>query len=253
MIKKILALCFLLVAINGIFAVSFEYRQQRVIADTMTKDLGNVILYDQVQGDRNLIYFAPENNYTYDLRIDVTNFNEPIYIKFNNPTNEDVESITWARALLDTLSFWNDPTELENHTKFEIFYLDTIGFGNTQLRFQEFFLLEEGDYYFKLSPTGQNQHMTFFLNFEDDIDTNVYLINQKPTGFNNYIYSFINSLNGLIELNINIWKLVYYTFIVGIIINSIIGLILMILKLLEWTKDISMRKVIIKDNKRRKK
>lgn len=170
-------------------ALSFETDQTSNINDYQSADKGNIII-DNVAGNINLVLSTINAtiNRTYDKSWEFPSMTEDFYIIVNN----------YVPNTSGVIMFRGDLTK------------------NPTLFVQNITFNQQGRYFFKFSPDYANEVGEVYL---DIIPTGgasfvtAEYIEEKPKGFNSIISVFATGLSEIITININLWKVLYYTVI----------------------------------------
>lgn len=131
-------------------------------------------------------------NLTYDYRLSLSQVTQPFYIIIDNLEVNSTYTISYSNNLAQSQ--------------------DINTFNTT--------LLEEGKYYYKFTPSTNGEESIIYIdNLQDGNGTSspdTFFIGyqeEKPQGFSYIIQNFVDFFVEVLEINLNIWKLLFYTII----------------------------------------
>lgn len=209
--KILLLLMLILISLVSVNAGELLYNQNSLVSELNDNKVGNVQLFD-LAGNKNLHL---TENQTYDLALEYPELRNDMYIYFEN---------TKVNA---TLTFiWN-------------FDLATTG----QRLTQNFTLNEIGTYVFKINNNVYGEPMRFFIETNDDsYIATIYTQQKIEKGIPEIMDTFVGKVNDLIDINLGVWKIMYYLFIFTIVISMIFLVVLIGVKMYDFAKKNSISK-----------
>lgn len=188
-IKKFnLMIILLLIVISSGYSVTLSSNQDTNIQDFNSKDNGNsfVNIFSGVEINEFIIN---NNTYYYNDRLEFQAVNEEFYVKVNNYEVDTNITFMFFGSLIE----------------------------NPVLNIQTFKMNEIGDYYFKFTPTTNNEPVTIYTDITSNIGQTV-VITKQPMGFNSLMGGFVKSFLDIVYININIWRIVFYSIIFGMLL-----------------------------------
>lgn len=193
--KKILILLILVCSFAFCNGITFDYTQSSVITDynTNNKGLSNEKF---IVGSLNTYNIG---NVTGDYKFELRGLIQPVYLLINNDYENTTFDITYI-----------------NDNNIKINSSGTIGIN------QEFTMNEEGVYYFKITPSFEGESIDIMLNFTNSRVIQVFLQEEQPQGFNSLMGGFVYSFLDIIEINISLWRIFFYTVIIVIMIGFVL-------------------------------
>lgn len=186
----------LMLSMFTVFGVDFNYEQAPNLIDYNTNNVG-VSVQQIAVGSLNSYNIG---NQTGDVKYELRGSSEPIYLIIENGYANSTFEITYV----------NDDPILEN--------------SSSTAYSQELTMTETGAYYFIFEPSYDGESFDFILDFANDKVHNVYLKEQQPQGFNSLMSGFVNAFLDIVEINITIWRVVFYT-LIFIIMVAFVGLL----------------------------
>jgi len=182
----ILTLCL----IGSSFALDLETDQSDNLQDFYYQDSGNFQIKNAV-GSVNNSYEIGNNTYYYDVDYEFTSVSEDFYLIIENYFENSTIQIMWRGDLTQ------DPT----------------------LYIQEFTMNEQGRYYFKFVPEYTEEPAKIYIDFgEPSYVGTIEYVEQKPQGFNSLMGGFVNAFLDVVSININMWRIAFYTLIFLILV-----------------------------------
>lgn len=202
-----------ILCITSSFALSLETNQQSNLEDFYSKSSGNSII-SSIAGSVNDVFGVGGingTNYSYDKTYEFTSTDEDFYLILQNYFDNETVSIMYRGDLN------KDPT----------------------LYIQNVTLNEIGRYYFKFSPSYESEPARVFLEFGDSYVGTIEYIEQKPNGFSSLIGVLVTSFQDLIDINISLWRLAFYSIIFLVMTTLVIGIFVGGFMLLRYSKNIN--------------
>ena len=218
MIKKILiTIMMTLTLLMSANAITLQLDQDNNLLDFRTLETGNKVISTHANSvDTVLSVDNAQQNYTYDYKLEIVEATEDFYLVLDN-------------------TFVN--------STYNILYRGDLNIDPT-LYTQEVTLNEQGQYFFKFSPTRTEQPIVVYIDMEivqgQGGAFTVAYIEEKPKGFNDLIGGFIGAFEEVFDINVKLWYLLYYIIIIVLVlafIGILFGLGGYIIKLKEDQKN----------------
>lgn len=149
--------------------------------------------------------------YYYDLDYEFTSVNEDFYLMIQNTNVNETLTIMYRGDLT------RDPT----------LYIQNVTFN------------EIGRYLFKFSPSYENEPGRIFLEFEDAFVGTIEYTEDKPEGFTSLVGGLVDTSEELIDINISLWRIGFYTLITVIIIAFTLGIFGIAFTMFRYSKKLS--------------
>lgn len=176
--------------LNSGYSLTMSVNQNNNIQDFNSKDNLNSIVYS-FAGSVNNEIILNNNTYYYDERIELSAVNQEFYLWFNNYIINNSITIMYFGSLVDD--------------------------GNIYI--EQMNLQERGNYYFKFENNKNNEPATIYISYDDNtFNAPMTLTTKQPMGFNSLMGGFVNSFLDIVYININIWKIVFYSLIFGVLL-----------------------------------
>lgn len=192
--KKFNIFVLFLLCIVSVNAITMTPNQDTNIINYYDNENGNSILkvfsghINDVISVDNATY-----NYTYDYSLELNELNEPFYLVYQN---HFINSTIWVQYRGDLNV---DPT----------------------LYIQNFTLRETGRYYFYFEPTMKNEVARVYIDIPDSDIGFIEYIEEKPKGMSYVMSNVMDKVFLLVDINIGIWKILFYGFIFFIMIGFV--------------------------------
>lgn len=188
--------------IGGVFASpNLDYIQTSVWTDYNTEDLGNTLSDVIVASALNetISLTNASNNYTYNKKFEFPQFSNTIFLKIR-PTRTDNMSIMWRGDLnSNDKNLYIQPFQVQNQP-----------------------------YIFKFTPSKSDDLLVVYLGFENELQiAEIEITEVQPKGFSYTIQLFMDSVKNIIEINITLWKIGFYLFILLVLTafaSAVLGL-----------------------------
>jgi hypothetical protein len=115
---------------------------------------------------------------------------------------------------------------------------------------QNFTMLQTGNYIFKINNNIYGEPMRFFIETNDDsYIATVYTQQKIEKGIPEIMETLVNNVNDLIDINMSIWKIVYYLFIFSIVMSLIFLIVLLGAKMYDFAKKHSISNKVRSNHK----
>lgn len=219
--KKLLILLLSILMLSSVFAVTFIYEQPKVISDKIITNFASTKIFDINSSYSDFNYSAYKiGTISNDYKFRFSNVNNKVFIIIDNLNENTNITITYVTNRFD---------------------INTIG---SQSITQNFTMNEKGEYYFEFVPSYNNEWFDIGINI-NNFPNEFYQIkikNEINKGVAPFLQNIIIGLDEYISLNTDIWKITYYTYVLIIIIGTLIFIILLGIKLIELAKSIEKEK-----------
>lgn len=185
--------------LNSVNAVIINFDQDKNLIDFQNNELGNVLVGTITPAVNTTLSVSSSNTtYVFDKKFEFESLNEDIYLILQNG---------YVNANI-TLMYRGDLTQ------------------NPTLFIQDLTLNEVGEYYFKVSPSTVNEPVVIYIDLPSDVVepvTLIYkLVEEKPDSFNSIILKIIEPFVTIVEINITIWKIIFWTLILILAITLVV-------------------------------
>lgn len=212
-IKKIFAILLLIIMMSvSVNAITMDGDQEDVVTDYVNSDRGNIMIktisgsISTTQNDS----LISGTNISYDEYWEFKSLENPFYIFFDSGYANETIYIHYRGDLTRDANLYS----------------------------QEIKLNEKGAYIFKFSPEYKNEPAKIYMDLPDNVNFVTEYSEEVPKGFNALIGGFVTSFQEVIDINIAIWEIIFYsllTLIVLSIISALFGLAFMLFK---YTKKV---------------
>lgn len=207
----------LTLSIFSVSALTLETNQDTNNNDYYAKTNGNIII-------KNLVgSYSTTNNqsfgvggingtlYYYDLDYEFTSTNEDFYLMIQNTAVNQTATIMYRGDL----------------TRDSTLYIQNVTFN------------EVGRYLFKFIPSYENEPARIYLEVPDAFVGTIEYAEQKPEGFTSIVGGLITTSEELIDINISLWRIAFYSIVTGLIIAFVLGIFGIAFMMFRYSKKLS--------------
>ena len=199
--KKIIYFIMLIVCMFSVSAVSLVTDQDQNVNDYYNAENGNIMI-QSVAGS-----YSTTNNqsfgvgglngtyYYYDLDYEFVSTSEDFYLMIQNADSNKTGSIYFRGDL----------------NKDGTLYIQNFTFNDV------------GRYYFKFEPSYEAEPVRVYLEFEDSFVGTIEYAEEKPKGFTGLVGGLVDGFSDVIEINISLWRIAYYTIVTAILVGFTLG------------------------------
>lgn len=204
--------------ITSVSAVSVNLNQDDVISDFYNNDKGNHYI-DTIVGSANYILStinATENR-TYDYDLEFAEASESFYIIVKNGLANKSMQLMWYGDL----------------TRDNTLYVQNLTFN------------EYGNYMFKVIPSYDGEPITVLMDLEEDsyvVDFEI--VEEKPKGFNLLMTPLVSGFVDIIDINIGMWNIAFYSIIALVTFGFIALLFSIAFLIFAYTRKLQGRPLI---------
>ena len=223
MIKKISLIFIGLFLITFVNAISFNFDQQQNLNSLENENFNNVYRHDLVIPNNAQETFITTNGQAaidYSLKYNIVNFEYPVYINYYND------------IINNTLEFYI----LKRDNLKDEYEMQVINYTFSNI----------GEYYFKLENGGQNHNVLILVNSNLESgpfpNTEIFFIHTQPKNFGIIFATFISAIVTILLINFSFFKILFYVLIGAIILNSLFGIILFLLRIFGFVEKITKKK-----------
>ncbi len=209
--KKLMLIFLFVFGVSSVMGGDFLFNQDNVINNYENADKTTILTYNIV-GSRSESINPPQlGNTTGDLKIEFSEFKNDVYFIIENFQENVSLNITWL-------------------------------FTGSQITTQELTLQEVGTYYFQIKPTFSQEggSVLFNIPYENNEILRLFVQTTGLEGRTSLFTPLINGVVDLILINVGIWKIAYYLFIVVIIVGGLFGIVLLAYRFYQWANKLDI-------------
>lgn len=188
----------------------FDPEDAESLADTSEGNNGFEVL---IFGQDNLSFTAPVSNDTiyYDVNFEVI-LSDDMFFVYDNANEGDII----------TISYNFDNKELSPGI-IEVF--------TTSINFTE-----SGNFVFAFEPDFEGERLELWIDYPNSVQTIETFKFTRQRGIGDVTNTFVTSMTDLVEINIGIWKIMFFSLLVGIVI-MVIGVVgAFIFEVIDWAE-----------------
>lgn len=204
----------LMTLVNG---GTFIYNQDeaRSIADTSE---GNNAFEVLIFGSDNLnVTSALNDTITYDVNFEVVLSDNMFFVFENNVAGQVLN-----------ISYNFDDKELSP--------------GVLEIMTTTITLDDEANYVFAFSPDFEGERLEMWIDYPDTVATNEIFKFTRQRGIGDISDQFISAMITLVEINIGLWRILFYVFLLGIVLGVFALIGNFIMEILDWAEKFRERR-----------
>jgi len=209
----------MILCVSSVSSVTFHTDQVSNEENYFSSSKGNVIINDIVgsrstradaENDTKYFQETTDGGFYFDYGYELEEVREDFYLTMNN-IRENASLTFYYRG--DTTK---DPT----------------------LYVQELILREKGRYIFRFEPDYVDEPVVIYINASDEFVGVSRYIEEKPGSFSQLMQTFVEGFEGIIDINIALWRTVYYVFLLIVTSGFVFLIFYIAFKVFEFAKNI---------------
>ena len=192
-----------MISFMSVNAGSLISNQDQNLADLDSIARGNIAPV-VILGNTNTEGTQPKH----DFRLEYSEMHEDVYLLFDNAIPNSTMTMTWHFDLTTT------------ETQFQ----------------QNFTFQENGLYVFRLYNNVDGEPLRLWADFDDTYVGQVYIQQATKRGFGEVMEGLISKVTDLMTINLSIWTMIFYLFILIIVLGGLAGLVYGAYLFYTWAK-----------------
>lgn len=218
--KIILLFIGMLLMMSGVSALTIQQGQDENLFDYTRAEKGNELSWITTSDVDDEVTLETNATLDYDYSLELNEVNENFYLIIDNFYAGETYTISYSADLRENNIIYTFNATLE----------------------------ETGKYYYKFSPSGSKEDAIIYVdvNYPGNESPKVLSFSyheEKPKGFNDLMSGFVFAFEEIIELNISLWKIVFYVIMFVIFALFTFGIFGIAFTIIKYRDQIKKKKM----------